>query len=200
MTNLCPGFHPVFVAVTIMATIQLKVPAAYQDFQCCSSFWSWLLITRSSDQVHLLLMDTVSGSIFVISISNLYHPAQYVYIIRYGRTPVSVFRVSFSSLMLSLLFLSSCMSSLQSSQRCVATSLRPCLCTPLSLRLSCFLFSHAQRGLSKLHSHHCCSEWNQLVFRRSLHETLMWICSELWVGLGGWIGPTDDAHKFECPQ
>lgn len=38
MTNFCPDFHPVFVAVKIMVMIQLKVPVAYQDFQFCSSF------------------------------------------------------------------------------------------------------------------------------------------------------------------
>lgn len=132
--------------------------------------WSWLLITRSSDQVHLLLTDTVSGSIFVISVSNLYHPAQYVYIIRYGRTPVSVFRVSFSSLMLSLLFVVFLhVFTSELTALCCHVSPAVSLHTALALSLLLSLFSCTERvrKLSNLHSHHCCSEWNQLVFRRS---------------------------------
>lgn len=32
MTNFYPDFHPVFVSVKVMVTIQLKVPVPYQDF------------------------------------------------------------------------------------------------------------------------------------------------------------------------
>lgn len=99
---------------------------------------SWLLITRFSDQVQLLNMDTFSESIFLIWISNLYHTAKCIYIICYGwrNTSISIHGLIYPFYLFLLLLLYSYMSWLHTPYHCVSTSLLPCPCILLSLALS----------------------------------------------------------------